>query len=105
VIKSPARWGIPLRPLPRSHGERVLVVGDAAGQVKPTTGGGIYYSLVASDVAAETLRTALIEDNLSASSLSYYEKSWRSALSKELEVGYSARRIFEGLRGCFQSVS
>ncbi|MEA3253660.1 MAG: NAD(P)/FAD-dependent oxidoreductase, partial [Chloroflexota bacterium] len=33
---------IPLGTLPRSYGERVLVVGDAAGQVKPTTGGGIY---------------------------------------------------------------
>ena len=53
VIKPPSRWGVPLRPLTRSHGERLLVVGDAAGQVKPTTGGGIYYSLVTSEVAAK----------------------------------------------------
>ena len=44
VIKGPHQWGIPLKPLPRTFGDRVVVVGDAAGQVKPTPGGGIYYS-------------------------------------------------------------
>ena len=44
--------GIPLKPLSRTYAERLIVVGDAAGQVKPTTGGGIYYGLLCADIAA-----------------------------------------------------
>ena len=100
IIKRPARWGIPLRPLPKTFGERVVAVGDVAGQVKPTTGGGIYYSLLASEVATDVLHESLLRDDLSASSLHRYEKGWKALLSRELEVGYSARRLFEGLKDC-----
>lgn len=98
VVKEPAKWGIPLRPLGRTFGERLLVVGDAAGQVKPTTGGGIYYALLASEVAADALHRALSRNDLSAKELGSYEKGWKSLLSREIEIGYSARRIFEVLR-------
>ncbi len=90
-------WGIPLRPLRKTYLDRVLVVGDAAGQVKPTTGGGIFYSLLASEVASEALDQALYDDNLSANRLGAYQREWKSLLSKELEVGYCARRLFEFL--------
>ena len=97
VTGGPACWGIPLRPLRRTYRDRVLVVGDAAGQVKPTTGGGIYYALLASEIAAEALSEALDDNDLSAARLSAYQRRWRSLLSRELEVGYSAHRIFEAL--------
>ena len=90
-------WGIPLRPLKRTYLDRVLVVGDAAGQVKPTTGGGIYYSLLSSEIAADVLAQALGEDDLSAVRLSHYQRRWRALLSLELEAGYSARRLYEAL--------
>ena len=90
-------WGIPLRPLRKTYADRVLVVGDAAGQVKPTTGGGIFYSLLASEIASGSLDQALRDDNLSAGSLRAYQKEWKNLLSHELEVGYSARRAFEFL--------
>ena len=32
---------LPLGPLSTTYGDRVLAIGDAAGLVKPTTGGGI----------------------------------------------------------------
>ena len=101
VIKEPSRWGIPLRPLGRTFGERVLVVGDAAGQVKPTTGGGIYYALLAGEIAADALHTAFKANDLSASRLSQYEKEWKALLARDpLEIGYSARRLFEVSRDC-----
>ncbi|HCL26146.1 MAG TPA: hypothetical protein DHW65_07380 [Dehalococcoidia bacterium] len=90
-------WGIPLRPLRKTYMDRVLVVGDAAGQVKPTTGGGIFYSLMASEFAAGALDEAMQGNRLSATQLSAYQKQWKALLSKELEVGYSARRLFEYL--------
>jgi digeranylgeranylglycerophospholipid reductase len=89
--------GIPLKPLPRTYSERMLVVGDAAGQVKPTTGGGIYYGLIGADIAADTLHKALQEDDLSANSLARYERGWRRKLGGELRTGYWARRLFERL--------
>lgn len=97
VICKAAAWGVPLRPLRRTYQDRVLVVGDAAGQVKPTTGGGIYYSLLASEIAAQALDEALAADDLSAARLSQYQHRWKRLLSQELEVGYSARRLFEFL--------
>ena len=97
VIREAACWGIPLRPLRRTYRDRVLVVGDAAGQVKPTTGGGIYYSLLASEIASQTLSEALAVGDLSATMLSRYQRRWKRVLSRELEIGYSARRLFEAL--------
>ena len=92
-----ACWGVPLRPLRHTYRDRVLVVGDAAGQVKPTTGGGIFYALLASEIASQALAEALEADELSASKLGLYQRRWKRLLSRELEVGYSARRLFEAL--------
>jgi geranylgeranyl reductase family protein len=97
VGSKPTCWGIPLRPLSKTYHERLLVVGDAAGQVKPTTGGGIYYSLLASEVAADTLDDALQEGDFSAGRLARYQQEWQGLLGRELQVGYSARRLFEFL--------
>ena len=88
---------IPLKPLARTCGERVLVVGDAAGQVKPTSGGGIYYGLLCADIAADTLHQALQEGDLSAKSLSRYEQRWGEKLKRELKIGRWARKLFERL--------
>jgi digeranylgeranylglycerophospholipid reductase len=89
--------GIPLRPLARTYGERLLVVGDAAGQVKPTSGGGIYYGLIGAEAAAATLGRALEDGDLSARRLAGYERKWRRRLGGELRTGYWARRLFERL--------
>jgi len=89
--------GIPLKPLPKTSKERVIVVGDAAGQVKPTTGGGIYYSLLCAEIAAETLHQALSSHDFSAKVFAEYEKKWREKLIRELKVDYWARRLFERL--------
>ena len=91
----PSYGAIPLKPLRRTFGDRILAVGDAAGQVKPTTGGGIYYGMLCADIAAGVLNKALHRDNLSARRLSEYEKEWRRRLGRELTVGYCARKLFE----------
>lgn len=93
----PCYGGIPLKPLVRTCGERMIVVGDAAGQVKPTTGGGIYYGLISADIASETLHQALTDDDLSARRLARYERGWRKKLGREIRTGYWARILFERL--------
>jgi len=89
--------GIPLQPLPRTYCDRVIVVGDAAGQVKPTTGGGIYYGLLCADIAAHTLQQAMEHNNFSAGNLSSYGREWQRRLGRELKLGYRARKLFERL--------
>jgi len=91
----PAYRGISLKPLARTCGNRLMVVGDAAGQVKPTTGGGIYYGLLCADIAANNLHRALESDDLSAKSLAGYEREWRKKLGWELRIGYWARKLYE----------
>ena len=86
-----------LRLLRKTCGERILVVGDAAGQVKPTSGGGIYYGMLCADIAANTLNTALHRDDLSVKNLSRYDREWRRKLGREIMIGYWARKLFERL--------
>ena len=89
--------GIPLKPLPRTYSERVLVVGDAAGQVKPTTGGGIYYGLLSADIASYTLHQAFSANDFSGRQLNKYEKRWKNDLGRELKIGYLARSLYNKL--------
>ncbi|OGO02014.1 MAG: hypothetical protein A2Y90_05870 [Chloroflexi bacterium RBG_13_52_12] len=91
--------GIPLKPPARTYSDRILAVGDAAGHVKPTSGGGIYYGLIGADIAAATLHKALTDGDLTAGRLARYERAWRRKLGREIRTGYWARRLFERLSG------
>jgi digeranylgeranylglycerophospholipid reductase len=88
---------IPVGTLSRSYGDRILVIGDAAGQVKPTTGGGIYFGHLGARIAAEVLDEALRSDNLTAGQLSRYQKQWKTKMGKELSRGYWARWAYAKL--------
>jgi digeranylgeranylglycerophospholipid reductase len=89
--------GIPLKPPTRTYGERMIAVGDAAGQVKPTSGGGIFYGLLGAEIASKVLYQALADNDLSEKRLSSYERAWRRKLGRELMIGYWARKLFERL--------
>lgn len=93
----PTYSGIPLKPLSRTYGDRLVVAGNAAGQVKPTTGGGIYFGLLCAEIAANTLHRGLVNDDLSARGLASYEQGWRKKLGKELKIDYYARKFYERL--------
>jgi geranylgeranyl reductase family protein len=88
---------IPIGTLARSYGDRLLVVGDAAGQVKPTTGGGIWFGHLGARIAAKVLLEALGGDNLVAGHLSRYQKEWKAKMGKELSRGYWARWAYSRL--------
>ncbi len=92
-----AQRPVPMAVSRRMHGERVLAVGDAAGQVKPTTGGGLYLGAMAAAAAAAVLSEALAKDDLSEQALSPYETQWRSAFGRELRRGALARAVYTRL--------
>lgn len=87
--------GIALKPLTKTYSNRVIVVGSAAGQAKPTNGGGIYYGLLCADIATENLHRSLESDNLSAKSLANYQREWKKELGREMKLGYWGRRFYE----------
>ena len=84
---------LPLGPVSRTYGARLLAVGDAAGLVKPTTGGGIYYSLISGEIAARTLDEALKDDDLREPRLRRYEQEWRARLGAEIRIGLAFRML------------
>ena len=97
IAGKPQTWGIPIRPISRSYAQRVLVAGDAAGLVKPTTGGGIYYAFLSGRIAAEAAHTAITNDKFTPNAMRGYERSWKAVFGSELRVGYYARMLFETL--------
>lgn len=92
-IGRPRQKILPLAPISRTYGDRLLVVGDAAGLVKPTTGGGIYYSLVSGALAAEVLVDALRDNQTTSVGLARYERLWRDRLSEEFQTQLSLRLV------------
>ena len=82
----PVRRLLPLRPIPKTFGDRVLAVGDAGGFTKPTTGGGIFYSLLTATWAAETIAEAFQVGRFDEGFLGRYEKRWQEDLGQELRV-------------------
>jgi digeranylgeranylglycerophospholipid reductase len=84
---------LPLAPVSKTYTDRVVAVGDAAGLVKPTTGGGIYYGLVSGHLAAEVLDSALRDDRLSESRLKAYETAWRGRLGAEIRTALAFRAM------------
>lgn len=92
-LPSPRLKMLPLAPVARTYGHRVLAVGDAAGLVKPTTGGGIYYGLISGAIAADVLDRGLERDRLAARDLAAYQTGWRRTLGREIRVGLAFRKI------------
>jgi geranylgeranyl reductase family protein len=88
---------IPLSRVKRPYGDNVLLVGDAAGQVKPTSGGGIYAGLVGATHCGEVAVGALAADDLSGTSLQRYEVAWQKDLGEEFDRMQAIRRVFLSL--------
>ncbi len=89
--------GITVKPPAKTYSRRLIVVGDAAGQVKPTTGGGIYFGLLSAEIAARNLINALEKNDFSAKQLSSYQKEWKKELGDELNICYWSRKLYEKL--------
>ena len=94
----PRRRVLPLGSVRRTYADRVLAVGDAAGLVKPTTGGGIYYSVVSGELAGEVLNTQLAAGDLSATALRSYERRWRGRFQSEFNAQLALRFVAQRMR-------
>jgi digeranylgeranylglycerophospholipid reductase len=88
---------LPLGSVGRTYGDRMLAIGDAAGLVKPTTGGGIHYSILSASLAADAASDALSTNRLDAEALSGYERRWRAELAEEFEAQQELREVATSL--------
>ena len=95
--ESPSYRGITLQPPKRTYGERFVVVGDAAGQVKPLTGGGLYFGLIGAEIAVNNIDKALTENDFRADMLANYEKEWKSILGRDINICRLTHRLYTRL--------
>ena len=74
---------------------RTLIIGDAAGQTKPTTAGGIYTCGMGGIFAGRAIAKAIEQNN---DKLLYdYQKNWFSIFKEEFDKMIIARRLLERL--------
>lgn len=74
---------------------RIILIGDAASQLKPTTGGGLIMGFDSSNIAKEAILEFLNNDNLD--SLKIYEKNFKKKYSKELGYQIKVQKTIESL--------
>jgi geranylgeranyl reductase family protein len=89
--------GIPVGPPPCTVAAGTLIVGDAAGHVKPTSGGGIYPGTLCAKIAGTVAAEAAAQANTSKDALMVYDTRWRSEIGRELETGLRIREGFNKL--------
>ncbi|MBI4014797.1 MAG: NAD(P)/FAD-dependent oxidoreductase [Candidatus Aenigmarchaeota archaeon] len=77
-----------------SYGERALLVGEACGQTKPLTGGGIIFGMRAATIAGRVINDAIARDRFGASFLSRYETEWKKELQWEINKQLLLRKIY-----------
>ncbi len=84
---------IPIGVRPRTFGNRVLLVGDAAGFAKPTSGGGIYTGVRSARLAAEVAAECCSSGKFDDAALGQYEQRWKQDFGSELSTGLRFLRL------------
>lgn len=84
-------------PLSKTYADGVLAVGDAASQVKPTTGGGVILGLLCSKIAGEVVHEALKNNDFSAKFLSRYQRRWKQMIGFDMAVMLQTRKMLNRL--------
>jgi len=81
-------------PIPKTYSGMVAVVGDAAGQAKPTTGGGVVLGGICAILAGRAVVKALEEGRRSLAS---YELAWRRALWSDFKAMLVLRKMLDAM--------
>jgi digeranylgeranylglycerophospholipid reductase len=84
-------------PIAKTYTNGFLAVGDAASQVKPTTGGGVIFGLTCGQIAAETVFEAIRRNDVSEICLKEYQKSCIDKLGFDFSVMLRIRRFLDSL--------
>jgi len=71
-----------------SSADNVALLGDAACQVKPLSGGGIYFGIKAAEILAQAIFDGKLAD---------YDKNWKKLFGNEIKIGLKAKEIIGNL--------
>jgi len=74
-------------------GNGLMLVGDAAFQINPLTGGGIINSMIAGEIAGRVAAEAVQEGNVSAKRLAVYQKEWYKKEGKNNDRSYKIKKV------------
>jgi len=84
-------------PLPKTYSNGFIAVGDAASQVKPTTGGGVIFGLTCAEVAGKVAYEAVKRRDFSEAFLSRYQSRWKKLVGFDLAAMLRLRRALNSL--------
>jgi digeranylgeranylglycerophospholipid reductase len=84
-------------PIKKTFYDGLMIVGDAAGQVKPTTGGGVVLGGLCGVAAGETAVESLVSEDYSSNKLREYEVNWRKAYGGEFQAMLALRLMMNRL--------
>jgi digeranylgeranylglycerophospholipid reductase len=82
-------------PLATTYSDHVLAVGDAAGMVMPTNGGGIATAMITGEIAGQVAADH-VQGGLP---LSEYQRKWKQVMGKEIVVSTKLRRLADHFMG------
>lgn len=88
---------VPLGVLKKTYSSNVMIAGDAAAQVKPTSGGGIYTGLLSGRHCSSIAVQCLEKNDFSTQFLKNYHKQWSADIGAELSMGMKFRRLFRNM--------
>jgi len=80
--------------VPKTYWNGLLVVGDAASHVKPTTGGGLVMGMTCARIAGSVAATSVRRRCYSEDFLSSYHATWRKEIGFDLDIMRHLRKIF-----------
>jgi digeranylgeranylglycerophospholipid reductase len=84
-------------PIPKTFSNGFLVVGDAASQVKPTTGGGVIFGMTCAKIAAEVASEALRRNDFSSDFLCTYQRRANKTLGSDIKFMLRIRKMLDAL--------
>lgn len=85
---------IPLSSRRTTVKNNVMLVGDAAGQVKATTGGGIIFGCSCAKILSKTIKNNFEK----GTSLSNYDREWRRRYNLDLKMHHLLHNYYSNLR-------
>ncbi|HEX3014516.1 MAG TPA: NAD(P)/FAD-dependent oxidoreductase [Methanobacterium sp.] len=90
--------GVPLSgPIDKTYTDGFMVVGDAARQIDPVTGGGTFTTVPCARIAGEVAAEAVKEEDTSSTFLKRYDDAWRAKIGDLLKASLKYRKVADKL--------
>ncbi|HEC81776.1 MAG TPA: NAD(P)/FAD-dependent oxidoreductase, partial [Thermoplasmatales archaeon] len=94
VVTNIIAGNIPLGIINETVKNNVMIVGDAAAQVKPLSGGGLYTGLLSSKHCSQVTAKTLEKKKPTMDGLKKYHELWTKDIKREISFGMKIRKRF-----------